>query len=248
MARRVSKIDHTQVERDKASHTSGGKFHKFQEGANYVRILPPLEDLVDEGTYYGLHHQHGIKMEGAFRSIKCLQDVDSWCPFCAMAEYFIKLQGADNKKRAQGCFSSAKYFLNAISAELRVGKDKKRNIVPSEDSGITILQISGALFKKCDKHMHGEWGDFTDENDGYWLNINAEGDGTSRRYPQVTPSRLKTGPLPDWVDYDDAYDLTAADLIPLKKTSEMVAILVDRFGDVVDVEDILRNTRKRKKG
>ena len=41
MARKVGKIDHNQVEKDKASHSSSSKFFKFNEGANYVRILPP---------------------------------------------------------------------------------------------------------------------------------------------------------------------------------------------------------------
>ena len=79
------------------------------------------------------------------------------------------------------------------------------------------------------------------------MNINAEGEGTSRRYPQVTPSKLKMGPLPDWVDYEDAHNLTSDDLIQRKKIAEMVMILVDRYGDVVEVEDILRSVKPKKK-
>ena len=120
---------------------------------------PPLEGCVDDGAYYGLHHQHGIKLDGGFRSILCLEDEGQWCPFCAMAKYFIALQGEDNKKRARACFNTAKYYLNAITAELKLTKEKKRVIIPNEDTGIVILQVSGALFKKCDKHMHGVSGE-----------------------------------------------------------------------------------------
>lgn len=254
MSRRVLKIDDEAIQRDVESHQSGSMFHKLQEGANYLRVLPPLEGLVsttDDGyaTYYGLAHQHGMKIDGGFRSIRCPEDKGGWCPFCTMAEYF-KMQGdEDSKKRARACFSSAKYFLNAILGKLQEHpKDKSRKrIVSREDKGIVIVQLSNSLFKKVDEHRHGEWGDFTSPDRGYWLNIHGTGSGDARRYPNVTPSRFSGGKLPKWVDFDDAHSLIGDALIPTKKTSEMVMIMIDRYSDALDVEGILRKGQRKHK-
>jgi hypothetical protein len=56
------------------------------------------------------------------------------------------------------------------------------------------------------------------------------------------------GPLPKWVDLDEAHDLTAKSLVPTKKTGEMVMILIDRYSDVCDVEDILRKAKRKHRG
>lgn len=247
---KIARIDHERVEKDRADHRAGSsKFFKFKEGNNYVRILPPVEGRVDEGTFYGRHRQHGIKMDGGFRSIRCLEDHGKWCPFCAMAHFFHKRPGEDNSKRARACFNNTRYYLNAITGEVRVTRDKRRVLRPNEETGIVILQISSSLFDKCYEHFTGEWGDFTDPTKGYWLNITAKGEGNSRRYPMVTPSQMNMGKLPSWVDLEDAHDLTSAEMLQDKSASEMVMMLVDRYGDLFEVEDILRSTRKqRKKG
>jgi hypothetical protein len=247
-------IDDDKVKGDVDSHKSGGRFHKLEEGPNYVRVIPPLEGLVQPGTYYGLHHVHGLRSEGAFRTVRCLRDKDWFCPLCAMGDFFRQFDDDDNKKRARNCYSNAKYFLNVI---LGSSDTKKKVITADEDAGIVMLQISNALFEKCDNHRHGEWGDFTDPDEGYWLNIHGEGSGAARRYPNVSPSRFSMGALPKWVDYDDAHDLTADALVGSKTTREMVMICIDRYGDVnlkntdeesVSVEGILKVARESWKG
>ncbi len=242
MSRKVGKIDDDAVQTDLDSHRGSSMYHKLQEGPNYVRILPPLEDLTSPGKYYGLHHQHGMKLEGGFRSFRCLGDKNLWCPMCAMAEHFRKEEDKSSKDAARACFSSAKYFFNALTGVLSDGE-----ITPNEDSGIVILQTSNAVFQKFETIRKGEWGDFTDPDEGFWLNIHGEGTGPARRYPSVTPSRKGWGELPEGVDFEEAHDLTSEALVPTKKTGEMVMIMIDRFGDMLDVDTVLRDSKKRSK-
>lgn len=238
--RKYTTVDDTKVKGDIDSHRGSGKFFKLKEGANYVRILPPVEGLVTPGTYYGLHHQHGFKIEGGFRAIRCLHDKGLWCPVCSMADHFRKLDDDDNKKRARACFSDARYFLNVISGTLN---KVEKEITANEEIGVALLQVSNSLFQKCNEHRTGEWGDFTDPKEGYWLNIHGEGEGTSRRYPSVTPSRRGMGPLPEWVEEEEWHDCTSDALVPVKKTSEVVMMLVDRYSDICEVEQILRKAK-----
>jgi hypothetical protein len=196
---------------------------------------------VTPGTYYGLQHQHGRRVEGSFRSFRCLQDLGRWCPQCAAQK--ILAQREDLKKAADGMWPGPKYFMNAITGKL--SRDKKK-IVASEDKGIVLAQVSNSVFSKLEEHRVGDWGDFTDEEDGYWVNISRKGKGQATRYPNVTPSRKSMGPLPDWVDFDDAHDCTDNTLIGTMKASEMVMLLIDSYAEAVPrIEDLLRESRER---
>lgn len=261
MARKALSVDRGAVQRDVDSHKGGGKFHTFEEGSNYIRVLPPIEGLCqksDEGAfYYGLMHQHGAQVEGRFKSFRCLHDVGKWCPYCSAREIFDEIaktkgeeEGEKFRKAARNFFASPRYALNVIIGKL--AKDKK-SVVANEDAGIVIVQVSNSLIEKMEA-VADDFGDFYDPEEGFWIVVKRKGTGNETRYPTVLPSRRSMGPLPEWVDFDDAHDLMDPTLVPERKQVDMRMLLIDRYGDVVDdLEDRLKKKygqwkRKNKKG
>lgn len=228
---KVMKTDRSKVKRNVAENTGGKKFHQFQEGDNHVRILPGIEGRATPGTYYGLFHQHGTRVEGKFRSFRCLQDLDKWCPWCACRRYFDGKGEELFSKKAKDMLVQTKYFVNAALP------DAKK---------IVLLQLSNSVISKLETLADGQWGAFDDPESGYWVNIHREGTGQGTRYPSVTPCKDDQGPLPDWIDLDDAHNLLDRKLCEARSPADMVMLLVDRFGDVDDgVEEALRRDMKK---
>lgn len=231
---KVMKSDRKKIRGDIDASKGGRRFFRLPEGKTYLRVLPGIEGKADKSTYYGRAMRHTLGSGSSFQHFRCLEDFGQWCPFCAASRIFSE----EDEDRSGNLRPRARYFLNVLVR----GKE-----------GIQLMEAPNAVIDLFEDIDEDEWGSVDDPENGFWVAVTRKGKGNTM-YKSATPIPKNRGPLPSWVDLDDCYNLTAKNLLPLRKAKELVAILVEYYGDVVDDLEVLLKRdlkswkRKRKQG
>jgi hypothetical protein len=146
-------------------------FLRLEEGDNVLRFLP-LGDL-----FYKEVYRHRVK--GKFYVCPKTFDVNNECPICEVVHTL----------REEGNVSEA----NELSAFGRFYSVVVKKVPNGEQIG--IISYGNSIWSMlASLAVDSEWGDFTDQKNGYAINIKRIGTGLETQY-QVLPRPKK--PIPD---------------------------------------------------
>jgi hypothetical protein len=210
-----------------ANRTGSSGFFKPKAGSNYIRILPGLEGMADEGTFLGACLIHSIGGGNNYREFRCLADTGKWCPICTT---YKALETAGDSETAKSIAPRGVYFMNII-----VRNDPEQKI-----------RLWKAGYKQLEELLtyFEDLGDFTDPKTGYYVNIRKSGQGKGTRY-KISPTQKKLK-LPSWVNLDEAHDLLSSKVTGKETTESLVSTMIDRYGDALeDLETALAEARTR---
>lgn len=215
-----------------ADRSSGGfNFISFKEGKTRVRILPgkPDEDFAMEVTQFWF----GDKIKGM------VSPATFGLP-CAATEMYEELRKGDD-----GDKDIAKSFAprTKIMAPMIKYKDEKGKEVDT-DTGVKPGILTGGQYTELVEWMLDEdYGDFTDEKEGYDIKIIRTGKGkTDTEYKQMKMPNSKLAKEYRGKVYD--IEKMIKDLLPsYEKTQEMI----NEFLGIANDEDD-KPKKKKKKG
>ena len=120
-------------------------FLKLPEGETRIRILPAANENL---PFYAENIQHGIKIEGKYKSFTCRKVIGEDCP---MDDFVSELWGQHNAAcKANGWVSKeTKTPYSEMAKELRGKERYYLNVVArADESKVMILNASKTLFEK----------------------------------------------------------------------------------------------------
>lgn len=179
------------LEKVQGMDLGGGGFWKPKEGRSLIRILPPVGDMEFFFQEVGRHYDQkqycpAITTEGAEE-----------CPICEINE---ALYQAGEKEAAAKFRATRAFWMNIIDRS-------------NEDAGPQIYTPGVQVFQSIVAFISDpEYGDITDEEDGFDLKIDRKGQGIETKYT-VLPSRMPSAlgsddeQMNEWIE--DARDLSA---------------------------------------
>ena len=176
-------------------------FIRFEEGDNIFRFLP-IDDL-----FYFEVFRHRIKTR--FYICPKTYDSNSDCPIC---ELVTELREEGSIDEAKSLLARTRYYSVVVKKEA----DKERLGIIAYGNQIWSALAGLAIDK--------DWGDFTDRENGYAINIKKIGSGLETRY-QVLPRPKKAVPLQKWNEW-------LANMPDLK--SVLKALSYEELSDIIE--------------
>ena len=168
-----------QAERAREQASNGPFILNPRAGRTTFRVMPPWDE---RGMWYHEVREHNF-FTGAPTPFLCIEDSQGRCPIC---EYGAALAANGDEEAAKKFKPSTKFFLNVLVFSDSTGKNNIK-------SGIMVMQV-GSMVKKAlldyDLDVNGGYGDITDYNHGFDINMDKTGTGLLTKYTvKVNPQR-----------------------------------------------------------
>lgn len=204
-----------------------GGFWKPTVGMSTIRILPPIGEMDYFFVEVGQHY-----VGSSFMCPAICSDGEDPCPLCEVNEALYR---AGEKEAADKFRVRRSFWVNAIVR----GQEANGPVIFTP--GVTIFRTLASFISDPD------YGDITDEEDGFDIRIERQGEGLKTRYE----TRAVRSPTPlgsdeeieEWLD--DAKDLT--ELITSKMLSYedlMEQTGVDAFLEEGDLDSVLEGVEE----
>ena len=191
-------------------------------GKTSFRILPAWDE---RGMWYHKTMEHNF-FTGAPTPFACIEETQGRCPIC---EYGASLAAQGQEEAAKKFRAKTTYFLNVIVFSDSSGKNTIKNGVMSMQVGVSVMKALWDL----DIDVAGGYGDITDYNTGFDINMDKQGSGLQTKYtvkafPQRTDviARLQS----EGID-PEALSLHALDTLRVELSFEE---LETAFGEVMN--------------
>lgn len=211
---------------------SAGTFFVPKAGKNLIRVLPGIEGkcYVEDGElfFWGEMKEHIVRTD-TFNRFRCLSP--KWCPACATVKLFDKSDDKELKEKARHIFGRTRFNIN---------------VVTESRGDVKVWSPSNARIEEMlDIIDDDEWGDFTDPEEGFCLNLRRTGEGRDTKY-KISAS-TKTVELPtDWKDQAHDLMVVGPDVLTAKEIRNM---MVDKYEIVYEGlgSELIRMFRARQK-
>lgn len=161
-----------QEERAKAEARENGVFIlNPKPGKTSFRVLPAWDE---RGVWYHQVKEHNF-FTGAPTPFLCIEDTQGRCPIC---EYGASLAAAGQEEQAKRFRAKTTYFLNTLVFSDSSGKNTIKSGVMAMQVGVTVMKALWDL----DIDVSSGYGDITDYNNGFDINMEKSGSGLQTKY------------------------------------------------------------------
>lgn len=194
-----------------------GKYLKFQEGNNKIRVLPRLDD---SGIFWvDLTQHYGFKDDERGRAYACLRAMkEKPCPICEFVKAIEEEDAEANKKLINDLRSKTAHLIN---------------VVDRSDNSIKILSANQKLLRGLLNYVTDEdYGEeVLDPENGFDFTITKTGAGLGTRYsdPRISPKERPIG-IEGWEE--KLHNLEGeVEVLPYAK---LVQELESNYGDYIE--------------
>lgn len=161
-----------QAEQAKAAARENGVFIlNPKPGKTSFRVLPAWDE---RGVWYQQVKEHNF-FTGAPTPFLCIEESQGRCPIC---EYGASLAAAGQEEQAKKFRAKTTYFLNTLVFSDSSGKNTVKNGVIPMQVGVMVMKALWDL----DIDVSSGYGDITDYNTGFDINMDKTGSGLQTKY------------------------------------------------------------------
>lgn len=160
----------------------GSGYLAVKEGTTVIRILPGVGDMNFFYQEVGVHVFPGKDGKRVYCP-RFISQGELDCPICEVVDQLYKAGDASSKALAKQLSVGRKYWMNVVN------RDDKDPTVKIWTAGVKVFQQLMSRINDPD------YGDVTDEEDGFDLKLSREGTGLETSYdlvPRTKPSVLGT--------------------------------------------------------
>lgn len=181
-----------------------GGFWNPPQGVTTIRILPPVDTMDFFFQEVGNHYKQKVYCP------RITTDGEQECPICELNEALFQ---AGERDAASDFWATTRFWMNVV-------------VRGQEAAGVQIYTPGKGVFSSLVSFINDpDYGDIADEDNGFDIRIEREGEGTRTEYPSVravrNPSPLGTdSQIDEWLE--SAKDLTEMSVGMLKSYDEIV--------------------------
>lgn len=219
---------------DMDSYSGGGGFWSPPEGRSTIRILPSVGTMED-GIFFQEVGKHFLSKDVQLYCPKFTAGLD--CPICDMRDQMYKQGSKTDKELAKDLGVRRMFWMNIID---RSNEDAGPMIFTP---GVTIMNALANLVSDPD------YGDITDELDGFDIKITRKGKGLDTKYevlpaPRPKPIHDDDDKIDEWLDAakDLTYVLVSMDPSEDAELSKGHAVYLQPYERIQEQFDMYVNT------
>ncbi len=217
---------------------------KIEENSNSSNIFfPKVGSTRFRVLPVGEENEFGIPVLRPFfgKGITSFTSSATFGDDCPVQEAYKEAKVDGDSDLAKQLSLKTKYFIAVI-----LYKDERGKEVDT-DTGVTLMQVSGGIYSEMiDNFLDPDWGDFTDVENGYDLNIKRTGSGKTDTKYTLTPK--KNTPTPK--GYTKEINLEAmvkATTVEYSVAEERLAEFLESIGSDFGDDDEPKKVAKTKK-